>query len=61
MAKKGLEEQQDKYANKDILEATMITVVKCGFETWAPRKAEKYLLEVFPEKLPTDSFGHQFG
>jgi len=36
-----------------ILEDTM-TVVKYGSETWALRKAVGDLLDLFPEKLPTD-------
>ena len=39
-----------------ILEGTVMIVVKYGSEAWAFRKADEDLLDVFPEKLPTDSF-----
>ena len=41
-----------------ILEATVMTVVKYGSEAWVLQKADEDLLDVFPEKLPTDCSGY---
>ena len=41
-----------------ILEATVMTVVKYSSWPWALRKTEEDLLDVAPEKFPTDCFGY---